>query len=64
MGKEYTEAQKQASLKYMRDKTDNIQLRVPKGTRERWNAAAKAAGVSMTKFVQNAVEAAMAAQDK
>ena len=64
MGSEYTEAQKQATLKYMREKTDNIQLRLPKGTRDRWRAAAEAADVSMTKFVQDAVEAAIEAQSK
>lgn len=64
MGKEYTEAQKKASIKYMQDKTDDIRLRLPKGTKDRWKAAAKAAGVSMAKFVRDAVEAAMAAQDK
>lgn len=59
MGREYTEAQKKASMKYMLDKTDNIQLRLPKGTKERWKAAAEVMGVSMTKFVQDAVEAAI-----
>lgn len=57
MGKEYTEAQKKAAIKYMQDKTDDIRLRLPKGTKERWKAAAEKAGVSMTKFVHDAVEA-------
>ena len=59
MGREYTEAQKKASIKYMQDKTDDIRLRLPKGTKDRWKAAADVAGVSMTKFVQDAVEAFM-----
>ena len=59
MGKEYTEAQKKASIKYMQDKTDDIRLRLPKGTKDRWKAAAEKAGVSMTKYVQDAVEAMM-----
>ena len=62
MGKEYTEAQKRASMKYLAEKTDNIQLRLPKGTKERWRAAADMCGVSMTRFVQEAVETAIAAQ--
>ena len=63
MGKEYTEAQKKAALKYMADKTDNVQLRLAKGTKERWKAAALAAGYSsMTKFVQDVVEAAIEAK--
>ena len=59
MGKEYTEAQKKASIKYMQDKTDDIRLRLPKGTKDRWKAAADAAGVSMTKFVQDVIEEAI-----
>lgn len=64
MGSKYTEAQKQASMKYLQDKTDNVQLRVPRGTKDRWKAAADAAGVSLTRFVCDAVEAAMAAQNE
>ena len=52
----YTEARKKANIKYMQDKTDNIQLRLPKGTKERWRAAAELAGISMTKYVADAVE--------
>lgn len=59
MGSEYTEAQKKASIKYMQEKTDDIRLRVPRGTKSRWKAAADRCGVSMTKYVQDAVEAAI-----
>lgn len=59
MGREYNEAQKRAAMKYMQDKTDDIRLRLPKGTKDRWKAAAEAKGVSMTKFVQDVVEAAV-----
>jgi predicted DNA-binding protein len=62
VGSKYTEAQKKAAIKYMDEKTDNIQLRLPKGTKERWKAAADAAGVSMTQYVREAVEAAIAAE--
>lgn len=55
----YTEARKKANIKYMHDKTDNIQLRLPKGTKERWMAAAELANMSMTKYVANAVEKQM-----
>ena len=51
MGREYTDAQKKATLKYLKESTDDIRLRVPKGTKERWSAAAKDAGMSMTKYV-------------
>lgn len=64
MGDKYTEAQKKASIKYMQDKTDDIRLRLPKGTKDRWRAAAEKAGISMTKFVQDAVETAIAAHEE
>ena len=64
MGNTYTEAQKNATMKYLQDKTDDIRLRMPKGTKDRWKAAALAAGyTSMTKFVQDVVEAAINAKD-
>lgn len=62
MGSKYTEAQKNASIKYMQEKTDDIRLRLPKGTKELWKAAAEKHGVSMTKFVQDAVEVAIKKQ--
>lgn len=52
----YTEAQKKASIKYMREKTDDIRLRVQKGLKEKWMQAADQRGVSMTQFVINCVE--------
>lgn len=47
----YTEAQKRASIKYMQEKTDDIRLRVPKGTKELWKEEAEKRGQSMTQFV-------------
>ena len=61
MGEKYTEAQKRATLKYMQANTDNIQIRLPKGTKDRWRAAADAAGKSLTQYIRDAVEAATAA---
>ena len=51
----YTEARKKANMKYIREKTDDIRLRVPKGTKARWQKAAKATGKSMTQCVIEAV---------
>lgn len=51
----YTEAQKKATLKYLAEKTDDIRLRVPKGTKERWKHYANLAGKSMTVYVCDAV---------
>ena len=59
MGGKYTEAQKKASLKYMQANTDDVRLRVPKGTKDRWRAAAESKGKSLTQFVIEAVEAAI-----
>lgn len=52
----YTEAQKKASIKYMKEKTDDIRLRVPKGLKEKYMQAAEQRGMSMTKFVIDCVE--------
>lgn len=53
----YTEAQKRATLKYLKEKTDDIRLRVPKGTKKRWQAEADRQGFSsLTSFVVSSVE--------
>ena len=39
MGAKYTDAQKNASMKYLGEKTDSIQISTPKGTKERWRGA-------------------------
>lgn len=57
MGSKYTDAQKKASIKYLQEKTDDIRIRVPKGTKNRWRAAAEAVNLSLTQYVVNAVEA-------
>lgn len=57
MSRKYTDAQKRATLKYLQDKTDDIRLRLPRGTKERWKAAAEARGKSMTQMIAELVEA-------
>ena len=52
----YTESQKKASMKYMKEKTDDIRLRVPKGLKEKYLQEAEARGISMTKFIIQCVE--------
>lgn len=59
MGNQYTEAQKKASIKYLKDKTDSIQIRAPKGTKERWRQSAEKQGKSLNRFIADAVEAAI-----
>lgn len=51
MGDKYTEAQKNASIKYLKEKTDSIQIRTPKGTKERWRQAATTRGISLNQFI-------------
>ena len=34
MGDKYTDAQKKATMKYLKEKTDSIQIRTPKGALE------------------------------
>lgn len=56
MGSKYTEAQKRATAKYHTENLDDIRLRVPKGTKDRWRAKAEEAGKSLTRFIIDAVE--------
>lgn len=56
MGDKYTDAQKKASMKYMKEKTDSIQIRAAKGTKDRWRKAAEENGKSMNQFIIEAVE--------
>jgi uncharacterized protein (DUF1778 family) len=58
------EKQKEYARKHQQDKLDEIKIRPPKGTKERWREAADAAGVSLQRFVIDAVEAAVADIDK
>ena len=59
MGSKYTEAQKAASIKYLKEKTDDIRVRAQKGTKDRWREAAEAQGKSLQQFIIDAVEAAI-----
>lgn len=55
----YTEAQKEATARYNKKAYDRIDIVVPKGKRERIKAFAAARGVSMNKFISNAIDRAM-----
>lgn len=56
MGSKYSEAQKKASIKYLSEKTEDVRLRVPKGTKDRWRAKADAQGKSLQRMIIDAVE--------
>ena len=43
----YSEAQKKATAKYMKNKLDDIKVRVPKGKREVYKAHAERKGKSL-----------------
>ncbi|MEE1400918.1 MAG: hypothetical protein UF305_01320 [Oscillospiraceae bacterium] len=60
MGNKYTDAQKKASIKYLQEKTDNIQIRTPKGTKARWKGGAAERGMSMNQLIVEAVEKELA----
>lgn len=59
MPKTKYESSKNAIKKYIAEKTDDIRLRVPKGTKDRWKEYAESQGISLTKFVVQVVEEAM-----
>lgn len=52
----YNEAQKKATAKYMKEHLDDIKIRVPKGERDRYKAAAADLGLSVNQLFVNAVE--------
>lgn len=53
----YTEASKNATMKYMKKNLDDIKIRVPKGTRDEYKTAAAALGYSsFNSFIIQAIE--------
>ena len=59
-----SDKQKEYVRKHQQGKLDEIKVRPPKGTKDRWRAAADAQGISLQQFIINAVEAAMADQSE
>lgn len=47
----YNEAQKRAAMKYMEANTERLTIRLPLGVKNRWNAAAQLAGMSLTRYL-------------
>lgn len=52
----YTQAQNKATQKYIKEHLESIQLRVPKGRKEHYKAAAVAAGTSLNQFFIDAAD--------
>lgn len=57
MGREYTEAQKRASLAYQKDKAQ-IKITVSKKQREVYKAKAEARGLNLTQLIVKLLEEA------
>lgn len=55
MGKNYTPAQAKASAEYLK-KLDDIRIRVPKGRKLIYKAAADASGKSLNQFIFDCIE--------
>lgn len=51
MGAKYTEAQKNASIKYLKENTDDIRIRAPKGKKDEYKAFAEKQGVSLNALI-------------
>lgn len=51
MGRKYTEAQKRATEKHLREKTEEIKVRVGKGVRDKYKLQAAAAGMSLSAYI-------------
>lgn len=52
----YSEAQKKATAKYMKNKLDDIKVRVPKGKREEYKAHAERQGKSLNALIIELLE--------
>lgn len=52
----YTEAQKRAIQKYLKESVDEIKVRVPKGYKDRIKAVAQSQGESVNEYIKIAIE--------
>jgi hypothetical protein len=55
----YTEAGKRATIKYIKNNYDRVEIKVPKGQKATIEAAADAAGESVNMYTQKALLARM-----
>lgn len=54
--KGYTEQQKIATNKYIKEKYDRLSIILPKGKKEEYRAKAEAKGMSLTAYIINLIE--------
>lgn len=59
----YTEAGKRATIKYIKNNYDRVEIKVPKGQKTTIEAAATAAGESVNMYTQKALLARMGLED-
>ena len=60
----YTDASKRATMKYQKEKLEQIAIRVPKGKREEYNKLAKNHGTSLTKLITDYLDSLLAAENQ
>ena len=53
-----SKAQQRATANYVKANYDRIEIKPPKGTKEKWQAKADASGKSLQRFIIDAVEKA------
>lgn len=56
MGAKYTNAQKQASMKYLKEHTDDIRIRTPKGKKEEYKQLAENNNMSLNALIIELLE--------
>lgn len=52
----YSEAQKRATMKYMKENLEDIKIRVPKGKRAEYKAFAEKRGKSLSRLIVDLIE--------
>ena len=55
----YTEAQKKSAKKYLRDKVEDIRIRVPKGEKQKIKEFAEAQEKSLNQFIYDLIKREM-----
>jgi hypothetical protein len=64
MGNKYTNAQAKATQNYLKDKTDLIRIRVPKGKKEEYQKLADRSGAkSLTAYITSLLESKLKGED-
>ena len=54
-----TEAQKKATVKYMKENLEDIRFRVPKGNKEKIRSHAESKGMSLTAYIKHQIDTDM-----